>query len=298
MGNSLYCTQNGTIVESSAPNASVDETKDADDKVKTAASSPDKTQLQSASKRKEVKVHNSKSQRPVKETSHFQQKSSNAVIVYKILSNKEEEFSKEQIYTLNTFGSSPDVNLKNTRSQNLLLWYLENTRAIDNKTLDLILKSGVDVKQTDTSNQNALHYAINNPTIPDHYSKTLITAGVDFQKVDNKGYNPLMCYVKSNRVLTYDVVSQLSFGTSIDRTNNASKQKAQAVMNQTENEMGFNTLMLYLNNHERLIQEDMVKFLCKSGASLNYVTSSGHTALKVYLANKHQLKVLIGSMPS
>ena len=254
MGNSLYCTQNGTIVESSAPNASADDAKDADDKVKTAASSPDKTQLQSASKRKEVKVHNSKSQRPVKETSHFQQKSSNAVIVYKILSNKEEEFSKEQIYTLNTFGSSPDVNLKNTRSQNLLLWYLENTRAIDNKTLDLILKSGVDVKQTDTSNQNALHYAINNPTIPDHYSKTLITAGVDFQKVDNKGYNPLMCYVKSNRALTYDVVSQLSFGTSIDRTNNASKQKAQAVMNQTENEMGFNTLMLYLNNHERLIQ--------------------------------------------
>jgi len=68
-------------VESSAPNAKADEAKDPEDKAKTAASSPDKTQLQSASKREEVKVHKSKSQRPVKETSHFQQKSSNAVIV-------------------------------------------------------------------------------------------------------------------------------------------------------------------------------------------------------------------------
>ena len=37
MGNSLYCTQNGTVVESSPPNAKADE------EVKTAASSPDKT---------------------------------------------------------------------------------------------------------------------------------------------------------------------------------------------------------------------------------------------------------------
>lgn len=82
------------------------------------------------------------------------------------------------------------------------------------------------MKQTDTSNQNALHYAINNPTIPDSYSKILITAGVDFMKVDNKGYNPMMCYAKSNRALTYDVVSHLSSGVAIDRINHASREKA------------------------------------------------------------------------
>lgn len=194
------------------------------------------------------------------------------------------------------FGASTDVNLRNTRGQNLLLWYLENTKAVDIKTLELILRSGIHVDQTDTNNQNALHYAINNTTIPDHFSKILVNAGVSFEKVDLKGFNPLMLYAKSNRKLTYEMVSQLSRGMSLDKTNHESQKKALAVMNQTENEMGFNTLMLYLDNHQRLIQPEIVSFLRQSGTSLNYVTSSGQTALKVYLANKLQLKILVSNL--
>lgn len=119
----------------------------------------------------------------------------------------------------------------------------------------------------------------------------MVEAGVSFEQFDNKGYNPLMLFAKSNRDLTFEMISWLSRGLSLNQQHFESNKKAMEIMNQRETDRGFNTMMLYLNNHQRLIQPKIVEFLRKSGTSLNYVTRTGQTALKVYLANKKQLKI-------